>query len=31
LYRYALVDAAFGEILVTLEKIKWLLRDGEKW
>ena len=26
-----LVDAAFGEILVTLEKIKWLLRDGEKW
>ena len=26
-----LVDAAFGEILVTLEKIKWLLRDGERW
>jgi|TARA_B110000090_G_scaffold91866_1_gene104034 delta 1-pyrroline-5-carboxylate dehydrogenase len=26
-----LVDAAFGEILVTLEKIKWLLRDGQKW
>jgi acyl-CoA reductase-like NAD-dependent aldehyde dehydrogenase len=26
-----LVDAAFGEILVTLEKIKWLLQDGERW
>ena len=26
-----LVDAAFGEILVTLEKIKWLLREGERW
>ena len=26
-----LVDAAFGEILVTLEKIKWLLREGEHW
>jgi acyl-CoA reductase-like NAD-dependent aldehyde dehydrogenase len=26
-----LVDAAFGEILVTLEKIKWLLKDGEKY
>jgi len=26
-----LVDAAFGEILVTLEKIRWLLREGEQW
>ena len=26
-----LVDAAFGEILVTLEKIKWLLAEGERW
>lgn len=26
-----LVDAAFGEILVTLEKIRWLLREGERW
>ena len=26
-----LVDAAFGEILVTLEKIKWLLKEGERW
>ena len=24
-------ETLFGEILVTLEKIKWLLRDGEKW
>jgi acyl-CoA reductase-like NAD-dependent aldehyde dehydrogenase len=26
-----LVDAAFGEVLVTLEKIRWLLREGERW
>lgn len=24
------VDAALGEILVTVEKIKWTLKDGEK-
>jgi len=24
------VDASFGEILVTVEKIKWVLRHGEK-
>jgi hypothetical protein len=23
--------AAFGEVLVTLEKIRWLLREGERW
>lgn len=26
-----LVDAAFGEVLVTLEKIRWLCNEGEKW
>ena len=26
-----LVDAAFGEILTTMEKIKWLLKEGERW
>lgn len=26
-----LVDACFGEILVTCEKLKWLISDGEKW
>ena len=26
-----LVDAAFGEIIVTCEKIWWLLNEGEKW
>ena len=26
-----LVDAAFGEVLVSLEKITWLLREGERW
>ena len=26
----ALVDAAFGELMVTCEKIAWLLRDGER-
>ena len=26
-----LVDAAFGEVIVTLEKCKWLLKEGEKW
>lgn len=25
------VDAAFGEVLVTLEKIAWLLAEGERW
>ena len=25
------VDAAFGEILVTCEKIAWLLGEGERW
>eukprot|EP01026_Neomeris_dumetosa_P080069 TRINITY_DN88189_c0_g2_i2.p1 TRINITY_DN88189_c0_g2~~TRINITY_DN88189_c0_g2_i2.p1 ORF type:complete len:419 (-),score=52.66 TRINITY_DN88189_c0_g2_i2:23-1249(-) len=25
------VDAAFGEILVTLEKIDWTVREGKKW
>jgi len=26
-----LVDAAFGEVLVTLEKIRWLCNEGEHW
>lgn len=26
-----LVDAAFGEVMVTCEKIAWLLSEGEKW
>ena len=26
-----LVDANFGEVLVTCEKITWLLKEGEKW
>jgi len=26
-----LVDAAFGEILVTCEKLKWLAEEGEQW
>ena len=26
-----LVDAAFGEVLVTLEKIRWLCNEGERW
>jgi len=26
-----LVDAAFGEILVTCEKLKWLVDEGERW
>merc|ERR1712216_596651 len=26
-----LVDAAFGEVLVTLEKIRWLCNEGEQW
>ena len=25
------VDAAFGEILVTCEKLKWLAEEGEQW
>ena len=24
-------DAAFGEVLVTLEKLSWLVDEGEKW
>mmetsp|Transcript_7006 Transcript_7006/g.19782 ORF Transcript_7006/g.19782 Transcript_7006/m.19782 type:complete len:603 (-) Transcript_7006:65-1873(-) len=27
----ALVDAGFGELIVTCEKIHWLLKEGEKW
>lgn len=27
----AMVDAAFGEIMVTCEKISWLLSEGERW
>ena len=26
-----LVDAAFGEVMVTCEKINWVLSEGEKW
>lgn len=26
-----LVDAAFGEVMVTLEKIEWLCSEGEAW
>lgn len=26
-----MVDAAFGEVMVTCEKISWLLREGERW
>ena len=26
-----LVDAAFGEVITTLEKIRWLLREGVRW
>jgi acyl-CoA reductase-like NAD-dependent aldehyde dehydrogenase len=26
-----LVDAAFGEVITTLEKIRWLLKEGEMW
>ena len=26
-----MVDAAFGEVLVTCEKIRWLLSEGERW
>ncbi len=26
-----MVDAAFGEVMVTCEKIWWLLREGERW
>ena len=26
-----MVDAAFGEVMVTCEKIAWLLRHGERW
>lgn len=25
------LDAAFGEVTVTCEKICWLLKEGEKW
>jgi len=27
----AMVDAGFGELIVTCEKIKWLCAEGEKW
>ena len=26
-----ILDAAFGEVLVTCEKICWLLKEGERW
>jgi acyl-CoA reductase-like NAD-dependent aldehyde dehydrogenase len=26
-----MVDAAFGEVMVTCEKISWLLREGERY
>ena len=26
-----MVDAAFGEVMVTCEKAVWLLREGERW
>ena len=26
-----MVDAAFGEVMVTCEKAAWLLREGERW
>ena len=26
-----MVDAAFGEVMVTCEKLAWLLRHGERW
>ena len=26
----AMVDAAFGELMVTCEKIDWLVKDGER-
>eukprot|EP00890_Picochlorum_soloecismus_P005080 jgi/Picsp_1/5573/NSC_02932-R1_protein len=26
-----MVDAAFGELIVTCEKIRWLMAEGEKW
>ncbi len=26
-----MVDAAFGEVMVTCEKISWLIREGERW
>ena len=26
-----MVDAAFGEVMVTCEKIAWLLREGERY
>ena len=26
-----MVDAAFGEVMVTLEKIQWLCAEGERW
>uniref|UniRef100_A0A061RL47 Aldehyde dehydrogenase n=1 Tax=Tetraselmis sp. GSL018 TaxID=582737 RepID=A0A061RL47_9CHLO len=27
----AMVDAGFGELIVTCEKIRWLLKEGERW
>lgn len=26
-----MVDASFAEVMCTCEKIKWLLKEGEKW
>jgi hypothetical protein len=26
-----MVDAAFGEVMVTCEKIWWLINEGERW
>ena len=26
-----MVDAAFGEVMVTCEKIAWLIREGERY
>lgn len=26
-----MVDAAFGEVMVTCEKISWLIREGQQW
>ena len=26
-----MVDAAFGEVMVTCEKISWLIREGERY
>ena len=26
-----MVDAAFGEVMVTCEKLWWLIKHGERW